>query len=143
VTNGKKKELALKLYTTSFFATQKELAEYLETSEQTICKWVKVGKWDDLKESYLATNTQELAFLYKQLRLMRENLEKEGRDTYNNKEMDVITKITAAIKSLKSEIGVEDVIDVCMKVVEWLRTRDLKAAQEASAIFNEYIKAHV
>lgn len=142
MTNAKKKELAQKLYMQNFFSTQKELAEYLEISEQTLVAWIKKGKWEDMRESYLISFTEEMAFMKKQLRVMREQLEAEGRTTFNNKEMDVITKLTAAIRNLKSEIGIEDVIDVSIKVVEWLRTQDVRRAQDASEIFHAYIKAN-
>lgn len=142
MTNAKKKELAQKLYMQNFFSTQKELAEYLEVSEQSLTKWIKAGKWEDMRESYLISFTEEMAFMKKQLRIMREELEAEGRTTFNNKEMDVITKLTASIRNLKSEIGIEDVIDVSIKVVEWLRTQDIRKAQEAAEVFNAYIKAN-
>jgi hypothetical protein len=142
MTNAKKKELAQKLYMQNFFTTQKELAEYLEVTEQTLGKWIRAGKWEDMRESYLISFTEEMAFMKKQLRIMRENLESEGRTTFNNKEMDVITKLTAAIRNLKSEIGIEDVIDVSIKVVEWLRTHDVRKAQEAAETFHAYIKAN-
>lgn len=142
MTNAKKKELAQKLYMQNFFSTQKELAEYLEISEQTLVAWIKKGKWEDMRESYLISFTEEMAFMKKQLRVMREQLEAEGRTTFNNKEMDVITKLTAAIRNLKSEIGIEDVIDVSIKVVEWLRTQDVRRAQDAAEIFHAYIKAN-
>lgn len=142
MTNNKKKELAQKLYVSNFFPTQKELAEYLETSEQTISKWVKTGKWDDLKESFLATHTEELAFLYRQLRLKREELEASERKTYNNSDMDVISKLTASIRNLKTEKGIEDVIDVSIMVLDWVRNQDIKKAQLLSEVFNSYIKAH-
>lgn len=142
MTIAKKKELAQKLYMQNFFSTQKELAEYLEVSEQTLGKWIKAGKWEDMRESYLISFTEEMAFMKKQLRVMREQLEAEGRTTFNNKEMDVITKLTASIRNLKSEIGIEDVIDVSIKVVEWLRTQDVRRAQDAAEIFHAYIKAN-
>jgi len=138
----KKKELAQKLYVSSYFATQKELAEYLETSEQTISKWVKAGKWEELKESYLATVNEEIINVKRQLRALRENMEAEGRPHYNNSEIDIYSKLTASLRSLKTRIGLEDVIDVSIEVLDWLRTHDVKKAQEASAIFNAYIKAH-
>ena len=142
MTNAKKKELAQKLYMQNFFSTQKELAEYLEVSEQSLTKWIKANKWEDMRESYLISFTEEMAFMKKQLRIMREQLEVEGRTTFNNKEMDVITKLTASIRNLKSEIGIEDVIDVSIKVVEWLRTQDIRKAQQAAEVFNAYIKAN-
>ncbi len=142
MTNTQKRELAEKLYTSNFFPTQRELAKYVDVSEVTLSTWAKKYKWDDLKESWLASQGEQLSFLYRQLRFLKEELEESGRKTYNSKEVDIVIKLTAAIKNLKSEKGLDDIIDVMMTVTEWLRTVDLKKAQEVSDIFNMYIKAN-
>lgn len=142
MTNSQKRELAQKLYVANFFPTQRKLAEEVGVSEVTISTWAKKYKWDEQKESWLASQTEQLSFLYRQLRLLKEELEESGRQTYNSKEVDIVIKLTAAIKNLKSEKGLDDIIDVMITVVEWLRTVDVKKAQEASDIFNLYIKAN-
>ncbi|WP_020211388.1 hypothetical protein [Flavobacterium rivuli] len=53
--------------------SQKEIAERINVTEKTIGKWVKDGKWDELKVSMLTTKDNQLKSLYAQLE--RKNIE--------------------------------------------------------------------
>ena len=47
--------------------TQAEVAERVGVSKQTLCKWVKTEKWEELKASVSLTREEQLANLYRQV----------------------------------------------------------------------------
>ena len=47
--------------------TQVEVAERVGVSKQTLCKWVKTEKWEELKTSVSLTREEQLANLYRQV----------------------------------------------------------------------------
>ena len=61
-----KKEWAKMLYLKEHL-TQAEVAERVGVSKQTLCKWVKTEKWEELKASVSLTREEQLANLYRQV----------------------------------------------------------------------------
>lgn len=49
LSNEQKKDYARRLYLTEAGITQIEIAERVGMSKVTLCRWVKEGKWDELK----------------------------------------------------------------------------------------------
>ena len=58
-----KKEWAKMLYLKEHL-TQAEVAERVGVSKQTLCKWVKVEKWEELKTSVSLTREEQLSNIY-------------------------------------------------------------------------------
>lgn len=141
MTNEEKKEYAKLLYVKDNLS-QKEIAERCAVTEQTVTAWKKAGSWDKLKTSLIATKSSELARLYAQLSEINSAIEKkpEGERYANSKEADILTKITAAIRSLETETAISQVIDVSISVLEFARKIDIDKAKELADIFDSYIK---
>ena len=67
----------------------------------------------------------------------------KGERYPTSKEADIIGKLTAAIKKMKNEIDVEDIVNVSIKFLNWLRKFDLPKAQELSDLFDAFIKDNI
>jgi len=72
--------------------TQKEIAEIIGVSEQTIVRWKDEGKWEELKGANNLTANQVISNLYKRA------LELSADPSFN---ADRIAKIASAIDRLK------------------------------------------
>ena len=144
---GKKerKELAMILYVRGGVENQRELAERIGVSEQTIVTWKKEGRWDDFKKSLLVTRQEELRRLYDQLKEVNDSImaKEIGQRFANNKEADIITKLTGAIRQLETETSAAQVIDVAMKFNEYLRKIDLGKAKEMAELMDGFIKSMI
>lgn len=141
MTNREKKEIARLLYTRGAVATQGELAARVGVSEVTISNWKNKEGWEEQRESLLATRQEELRRLYRQLVKLNDLAEENDDKVLHTKDMDRLSKLTAAIRSLETDISLSDVIDVSIKVIEWVRSYDVKKAQEVSELFDGYIKS--
>lgn len=137
-----RKEIAKYYYVKGEFS-QIEIAEKVGTSEQTIAKWKKQYRWDDLKKSMLTTRPEQLANLYDQLSELNARIkEREPGQRYaQNKEADILTKLTAAIRSLEIEVSLANTIDVFIVFNNWMREADLDKAKELIAYQDAYIKS--
>jgi len=74
LTNSEKKEYAKLLFTRESL-TQKEIAQRVGTSENTISNWVNAGKWETLRRSLMVTKDEQLSQLYRQLELLNIDIE--------------------------------------------------------------------
>lgn len=140
--NVQKKELARYLYVSGGFS-QTEISGKIGVSEQTISRWKITGKWDDFKKSMLATRREELKRLYDQLKELNDFIANrpEGERFANSKEADTITKLTAAIRNLETELSLSQVIDTFIKFNNYMRQVDLEKAQELISYQDHFVKS--
>jgi transcriptional regulator with XRE-family HTH domain len=138
-----KKEHAKLLFTQEKLS-QKEIAEKVNVSEQTITKWVNTnnGEWKRLRQSLIVTKKEQLSRIYEQIDEITQEIRKreEGKRYVNSKEADILVKLTAAAKNLETEASVSVVIEVAMKFLDYIRPIDLEKAKEISGYFDSYIK---
>ena len=82
--------------------TQVEVAERVGVSKQTLCKWVKTEKWEELKTSVSLTREEQLANLYRQVAEINKAIASrgEGERFATSKEADTINKLAAAIEKM-------------------------------------------
>lgn len=101
-----KKEWAKMLYLKEHL-TQAEVAERVGVSKQTLCKWVKTEKWEELKASVSLTREEQLANLYRQVAEINKAIagREEGERFATSKEADTINKLAAAIEKMEKETG--------------------------------------
>jgi transcriptional regulator with XRE-family HTH domain len=123
-------------------ATQKEIAAGVGASEQTISKWVRDGRWEQLRASLTLTRQECLSRIYMQIAEINGAIERRepGSRYPTAKEADAINKLAAAIDKMEREVGLKDVIDVSKRFCEWLRRSDVKRAQEIARLFDAFIK---
>lgn len=93
-------------------ASQKEIAQKVETTEATVSKWVKEGGWEAKRAA--ATISPEQVFT-KLLLLLNSMLEK-GADF----DPVAFAKIAKQLKSFKTGVGVDDLIYTFMMFGSWL-----------------------
>jgi transposase len=136
-----KKEFACELYIRGL--TQKEIAAKIDVSERTMSLWVNKGNWDVMRKSQLITKQKILADYYEQLEEVCNHIKQkpEGQRYADNKTADIQMKITAAIKSLETELGISDVVDVSIRILKWLRGIEPDKAKELSGVFDAFIQS--
>ena len=71
LTNTQKHDFANVLYTRERL-TQKEVAERVGVSPQTMTRWVKQEKWDEERNGYSVTREQQLKETYRQMTELNE-----------------------------------------------------------------------
>lgn len=79
--------------------TQKEIAEMLDITEQTMSAWVRAGNWAELKKATYYSPEQETHFLYEELREIDNNIRKrpEGERFGTKLELEAKAKILSLI----------------------------------------------
>lgn len=137
---AQEKEYAKSLYITGGL-TQKEIAERVSVTEKTLAKWIKEGKWDNLKKSLLTTKQNQLSFLYDQLDFLNTDISKREFKVAVGKEADTIIKITAAINRLETETSIGDTVEVARNFIEFVRPQDLELAKTITNFFDVFITA--
>lgn len=140
LTNQQKKEWAKLLFIKENL-TQKEIAEKVGISQQTMTRWVNSEKWEDLKVSITITREEQLRNLYRQLaELNREIASREGNRFPNSSEADTITKLASSIDKLETETGLSEIQSTFTSFLNWLRKFDLEEAQRLVVTFDDFIK---
>ncbi len=142
-TNKQKKDYAKTLFLSEPNISQKELAERVGVSAQTVCTWFKKEKWEDLKTSLLVSKDKELARLYKQLKQLNDFAEskEEGQQFLSSKEADTLTKVTSAIRTLETEMNIADKMQVGREFLAFARqTAGFNDSKLIGKIFNLYIQ---
>ena len=144
LTSKQEKEWARQLYLdgTQVF-TQQEIAEKVGISRKTLSKWVVDEKWNELRISITMTKEQSIKRLHKQLEDLLFIIETRpmGERHATPDESSTISKLTTAIEKLETEVGVQDVIQVSIKVIEFVKKYDMEKAKEIADIFDQFIKS--
>lgn len=141
LTISQKKDWAKLLYTREHLQ-QKEIAERVGISSQTMCRWVKDGQWDELKVSITITKEEQIKSLYRQLSEINQAIteREKGLRYATNAESDTIAKLAGAINKMESDIGLSDIISTVRRFLDWLRATDLSQAQSLTPLFDAFIK---
>lgn len=137
---AQEKEYAKSLYIGGGL-TQKEIAERVSVTEKTLTKWIKEGKWDNLKKSLLTTKDNQLSFLYDQLDFLNTDISKRDFKVAVGKEADTIIKLTASINRLETETSIGDIVEVARNFIEFVRQQDLELAKVITNLFDVFITA--
>lgn len=128
--NDQRRELARMYYMQG--ETQKDIAEKMDVSRNTVCKWVKEGAWDSLRAAKTITRKEIVA---KMLRDINDKL--EG----GNWSPDEICKASAAIEKLDKQTNIVTIIEVFSAYNNWLVGRmkiDPELTPEMVKIMNRY-----
>lgn len=141
--SNKKKELAKLLFVRENL-TQKEIAERVGTSEQTICRWVAENdnEWKKLRQSIIITKEEQLRRLYEQMDELNQEISRRdpGKRYANTKEADTLVKLTAAANNLESDASIADIIEVSKRFLNFMRPVNLDKAREMSGYLDAFIK---
>jgi len=123
--------------------TQKEIAAKTLVSEVTISKWVRDDKWDDYRKAISVTRDERYRSTINQLTELDNliNSREQNQKFPTKDESNIRRKLVADLTALEVECGIVDVINVSIKLLDWLRQVDNEKAKELSEIFNAYIKS--
>lgn len=114
--------------------SQKQIAEIVKVSPQTMSKWATEGdpNWDELRKLKSVGRPQALKKLYTKLIALADN------DTDN---ADSIIKITNAIEKLSDrKITIPNTINVMMKFAEYALKHDLELAKQINTLQKGFIE---
>ena len=122
--------------------TQEEIADKVGTTRQTVGRWIKEGKWDEIKASVAITPAQIIAQWNRQIIEVNNAIaaREEGQRYATPAEADALAKLAGAINKLQSDIGVSDCVSVAMRFLSWLRPLDIEAAKQFNTLFDAFIK---
>lgn len=139
--NEQKREFAEVLFVRQGL-TGKEIAEKVGTTEATISKWRKDGKWDDLKASLSITKAEQLAHINEQINELNAAIRKKpaGERYASSTESDTLSKLTAAKRNLETETSIAETINVFVGFHDWLRGVDIDKAKQFVQLQDAYIK---
>lgn len=139
--NIDKKDIAKSLYVNGNY-THEEIAQKVETTRQTVSRWIREGHWDELKASYTITPAQILAGLNRQIIEINNNINarEEGKRFASVAEADTLSKLAAAVKKIESDIGISDIVNVGIKFTNWLRPLDLDMAKKFNDLLDAFLK---
>lgn len=113
-----KKETAKKIFLDTSL-TQKEIAERVGVTENTLSKWIREGEWRELKAARRATKDEIIKHTFNQINKIYEEADKDAR-LLTAKETDQVLKLTKTIDSLKTKINAIVVMEVFMEFDNWL-----------------------
>lgn len=121
--NADKQYLAKILFTTQQL-DQKAVAARVGVSENTMSKWVNDFNWKALRNRLATGKQQLLNDFYEELEELQNKIrEREKGERYSNtKEADIKVKLTAAIRTLETDLGIADLSDAGMKFIKHLQT---------------------
>ena len=144
ITIAQKKEHAKLLYTVEGITVQKELAERVGVSAQTINKWVNSEDWEALRSSVLLTKEAELRRLYRRFTFLNDQIEQREIDEkkpVTNAEADSLVKISAAIKNLETDVSASESMEVLKNFINSLRPRNFNLAKLITPEADIFIKS--
>ena len=145
LTNKQKRDYAKHLYLTEPSILQKELAERVGVSKNTISRWVAEGKWEELRTSVVTSKATQLARLYRHLAELNDAVESrpEGERYVGTRDVDTLTKLTAAIRNLETETNIADKIEVGKEVLAHVRRSGapVETVKAIATLYDTYIKA--
>lgn len=121
--------------------TFKEIAERTGVTEKTIGKWAEADNWAKLRKSLLTTKENQLVHWYNQLEALNENIAKRKIPIPDSKEADIMSKTTNNIKSLETEIGLGEYVEVSRKLLTFIQSVDLSDAKKFKNYIDEFINS--
>lgn len=120
--------------------TAKEIAARVGVTQKTMGRWIKDGKWDQLRKSMLVTKQKMITMMYDQLEALNNSIAERTPAIPDGKEADIISKITTSIQRLETEASVAETIEVAKSFINYLREYDLELAKEITEHFDSYIQ---
>ncbi|MDD7726246.1 MAG: phage terminase small subunit-related protein [Bacteroidales bacterium] len=145
MTGQQKRDYAKHLYLTEPSILQKELAERVGVSKNTISRWVTEGKWEELRASVVTSKATQLARLYRHLAELNDSVESRppGERYVGTRDVDTLTKLTAAIRNLETETNIADKIEVGKEFLAHVRRSGapVETVKAIATLYDTYIKA--
>lgn len=141
LTNKQKRDFARTLYIKENL-TQQEIADRVGVSRQSLSRWIKDDKWEEMKASLTLTREQQIASLHRQVQELNNTIlsREEGQRFATSSEADTITKLATAIKKLETDTGLSDIISVGVRFLDYLRPIDPEKTREFTRLWDGFVK---
>ena len=136
-----KREWAKTLYTKENKAIV-DIALIVVADEVIVRSWIQDGSWDQVKRSLLISKTTQLENLYTAMEIVTNRMATEPEPAKIIKDLELVTKYTAAIKNLESETGVPYIVQVAEVFTTWLLRRDPGLSRTVTTFFDAFIREH-
>ena len=122
--------------------TQAEIADRVGASRQSVIRWIRDGKWEEMKVGITLTRKEQIASLHRQVAEINRNIasREEGARFATAAEADTINKLSTAINKLETDVGLAEKISVGRDFIDWIRHFDLPKSKEVLALWDAYIK---
>lgn len=117
-----KKDFAKQLFLTQNL-TQQEIADKVEVNRITIARWIKEGKWEELKVGMTLGKEEQIQNLHRQVAELNRVIadRPEGQRFATPAEIDTLKKMSSTIRDLEGEVGLSDIISVGTRFLNHLR----------------------
>lgn len=137
------KDHAKTLYTREGITLQKELAQRVGVSENTISKWVNENNWDKLKKNFLLTREERMGDLLDELTEIQEAIKggQKGERFATHKLALVRRMLVNDIKALEVTASKPETIAACMALISFVRPENLAEAKIIMRWADAYIKS--
>ncbi len=141
LTAQQKKDYARMLYLKDNL-TQQEIAEKVGVSRQSVIRWMKAEKWEEMKVGVTLSREQQISNLHRQVMELNNVIlpRPEGERYATAPEADTLGKLAAAIKKMETDVGIADLVSVGIRFIEWIRPIDLDKAKEVTILWDKFIK---
>ena len=141
LTAQQKKDYARMLYLKDNL-TQQEIAEKVGVSRQSVIRWMKAEKWEEMKVGVTLSREQQISNLHRQVMELNNVIlsRPEGERYATAPEADTLGKPAAAIKKMETDVGIADLVSVGIRFIEWIRPIDLDKAKEVTILWDKFIK---
>ena len=132
--NDNKRQVARTLFVHGKM-TQKEIANKLEVTEQTISRWAKKDHWDELKRNIITGKQEILRSLYAEL----EKLHSSIKGFADSKTADIRRKLITDIRQLETQYSISEAVQIGIDFCEFLKIIDKDFAVKV----NDYYRAFI
>lgn len=134
----KEKLIARELYLNTSMS-QKEIAIKLGISEQTLSKWIKVGKWEELKAAKSITKEQLLKQAYEQLAAINKTIEERG-GVPDKQLSDAKGILVKEIALLEKNHSISTAVYIMDRFLNYILTHNSSIAKEVSQMQLSFIE---
>ena len=144
LTTKDKKEMAQSLFLNTD-KNQKEIAERVGVSANTLSTWATEGNWQTLKGAKTATKREVIADLYQQLALIKDSCtDAQGkRRPMDSKEAQAIRMISKSIAELDKKMSLDTYTTILEELVLWMYNEDAPTAKLLMGKIDAFFQAKV
>ncbi|CAA0260287.1 DUF1804 family protein [Tenacibaculum maritimum] len=119
-----------------------EIAKKVGVTAKTIGIWAKEQKWENLKAATIISKPEQLSMIYAQINELNSFIrdKEEGQRFANSKEADALKKLTAAAKDLEGELGLSQIVNVAIPLLQFVKKTDYDTAMKLQTYIDEFIR---
>lgn len=123
---------------------QKIVALRVGVTEKTMSKWVNDGKWRELRRRMLVTKEHQINTLYGQLENLNNIIEASEKKHADNKQADILIKLTASIRNLETDLAIADLVESGMRFIKYLQqVGTVEQVIEVAEMWNSFIQVSI